>query len=103
MLEKHGSRRVAKSVEAYLDKRGKLHRHPTDAIVEDLASALGRVGDQTGMAEGVARVILAKRKEIEQAFRELDELVHHTDGNVEIADENLARVIRMSRTQGIDA
>lgn len=88
---------MAKSTEAYLDNRGKIHRDPMDAIVADLANALGRVGDQTGMAEGVARVILARREEIEQAFHDLDHLVHHCDAEIEVEDRNLGQVIRISK------
>ena len=85
---------MAKAIEAYVDERGKLHRDPHDAIVADLAAALGRVGDQTGMAEGVARVILARRLEIERAFKDLDEL--DGEGSLGDADADLSRVIRMN-------
>lgn len=66
---------MAQSVQAFLDKRGNMHRDPESAVIADLSDALGRVGDQTGIAEGVARIILARREEIEQAFSDLDILM----------------------------
>ncbi|WP_240504466.1 hypothetical protein [Tsuneonella mangrovi] len=81
---------MAKSVEAYLDNRGNLHLSPSSAIIADLAMALGRVGDEGGMTEGVARLILEKRAEIEQAFADIDSLHHHKP--IEIAPESLSNI-----------
>jgi hypothetical protein len=65
---------MAKAIEAYQDERGNLHDSPTSAIVADIAAALGRVGDEGGLTNGVAKLILEKRSEIEQAFADLDSL-----------------------------
>lgn len=63
---------MAKSIEAYVDNRGHLHMTPKSAVIGDIAAALGRVGDEGGLTEGVARLILEKRVEIEMAFADLD-------------------------------
>jgi hypothetical protein len=67
---------MAKAIEAYRDDRGNLHHSPTGAIIADIAAALGRVGDEGGLTNGVAKLILEKRAEIEQAFADLDMLEH---------------------------
>lgn len=81
-------RSVAKTIQAYLDNRGHLHTSPTSAVIGDITHALGRVGEEGGLTEGVARLILEKREEIEQAFADLDALderepvtlaPHHSD------------------------
>jgi hypothetical protein len=66
---------MAKPIEAYRDERGNLHTSPELAIVADIAAALGRVGDEGGLTSGVARLILDKRREIEQAFADFDRLM----------------------------
>lgn len=65
---------MAKPVQAYEDERGNLHTSAELAIVADIAAALGRVGDEGGLTSGVARLILEKRRELEQAFADLDRL-----------------------------
>ena len=65
---------MASIVEAYKDGRGNLHLDPSSAIVADIAAALGRVGDEGGLTQGVARLILDKRSDIEAAFADLDRL-----------------------------
>ena len=65
---------MAKAIEAYRDERGELHHNPTDAVLSDIASALGRVGEEGGMTAGVARLIFERRMEIERAFADYDEL-----------------------------
>lgn len=66
---------MAKPIQAYEDERGNLHTSPELAIVADIAACLGRVGDEGGLTSGVARLILDKRREIEQAFADLDRLM----------------------------
>ena len=66
---------MAKVVEAYRDERGTLHNTPANAIVADIAAALGRVGDEGGLTNGVATLILEKRKDIERAFADYDALI----------------------------
>ena len=65
---------MAKSIQAVLANRGNLHRSPTSAVIGDIAAALGRVGEEGGLTEGVARLILDKRAAIEAAFADLDNL-----------------------------
>lgn len=65
---------MATLIEAYKDGRGHLHLDPGSAIVADIAASLGRVGDEGGLTQGVARLILEKRTEIEAAFADLDKL-----------------------------
>ena len=65
---------MATIIEAFKDSRGNLHLDPSSAIVADIAAALGRVGDEGGLTEGVARLILDKRTAIEAAFFDLDNL-----------------------------
>ena len=68
---------MARAIEAYQDARGNLHDSPTNAIVADIAAALGRVGEEGGLTNGVAKLILEKRSEIEQAFADYDVLEHN--------------------------
>ncbi len=65
---------MAKSIQAYVDNRGHLHTSAKSAVIGDIAAALGRVGEEGGLTEGVARLILDKRVWIEQAFADLDSL-----------------------------
>ena len=65
---------MAKVIEAYRDERGELHHNATDAVLSDIASALGRVGEEGGMTAGVARLIFERRVEIERAFADHDRL-----------------------------
>ena len=65
---------MASMIDAYKDARGHLHLDPSSAIVADIAAALGRVGDEGGLTQGVAKLILEKRSEIETAFADLDRL-----------------------------
>lgn len=65
---------MAKPIQAYLDNQGHLHTSPKSAVIGDIAHALGRVGEEGGLTEGVARLILQKRDEIEQAFADFDAL-----------------------------
>ena len=65
---------MATVISAYKDSRGNLHLEPSNAIVADIAAALGRVGDEGGLTQGVAKLILEKRSEIEAAFADLDKL-----------------------------
>ncbi len=85
---------MAKSIQAYLDNRGNLHMSPTSAVIGDIAAALGRVGEEGGLTEGVARLILEKREFIELAFADLDRLddrepvtIDHSEGGtIEVFD-----------------
>jgi hypothetical protein len=66
---------MAQVIQAFQDERGHLHDSPATAVVADLAAALGRVGDEGGLTNGVAKLILEKRQEIEKAFADLDALI----------------------------
>ncbi|HTK73023.1 MAG TPA: hypothetical protein VL331_11055 [Croceibacterium sp.] len=77
---------MAKAIEAYRDERGNLHHSPASAIVADIAAALGRVGDEGGLTVGVAKLIMEKRAEIEQAFADYDALEKAADGLAEVIE-----------------
>lgn len=78
---------MAKSIEAYRDERGHVHDTPADAVIADIAAALGRVGDEGGLTNGVAALILEKRTTIEKAFADYDRLVQQRPEIVESVDE----------------
>jgi hypothetical protein len=86
---------MAKAIEAYRDERGNLHHSAASAIIADIAAALGRVGDEGGLTNGVAKLILEKRGEIEQAFADFDAL-HH-------GDAPLAEVVDLPTRQSAQA
>ena len=77
---------MAKTIEAYRDERGNLHDTATSAVVADIAAALGRVGDEGGLTNGVAKLILEKRSEIERAFADFDQLHHGPAGLIAVID-----------------
>ena len=85
---------MAKSIEAYRDERGNLHDSPTGAIIADIAAALGRVGDEGGLTNGVAKLILEKRSEIERAFADLDALESKAAGRARVVELPARRAIR---------
>jgi hypothetical protein len=66
---------MAQAIQAFRDERGHLHDCANTAVVADIAAALGRVGDEGGLTNGVAKLILEKRREIEKAFADLDSLI----------------------------
>lgn len=82
---------MAKVVEAYRDERGTLHLTAASAIIADLAAALGRVGEEGGLTNGVAALILDKRKEIERAFADYDRLVDRQDQRGEVVQHPAKR------------
>ncbi|MXO58546.1 hypothetical protein GRI89_03180 [Altererythrobacter salegens] len=77
---------MAKIKEAYTDDRGNLHHSPESAIIADIAAALGRVGDEGGLTNGVAKLILDRREQIERAFADLDKLNEQNPNLVELKD-----------------
>jgi hypothetical protein len=85
---------MAKPIEAFRDERGNLYTSPELAIVADIAAALGRVGDEGGLTSGVARLILDKRREIEQAFADLDRLMGTQPRLAELLDHPVRRALR---------
>ena len=65
---------MAELTKAYADSRGGLHHTAHEAVISDIANALGRVGEKGGLTAGVARLILEKRSDIERAFADQDRL-----------------------------
>lgn len=63
---------MASIVQAYADNSGTLHTHPYDAAVADLTVVLGRIGGETGITSGLAKLIIEKRAEIEAVFADFD-------------------------------
>ena len=78
---------MAISIEAYRDDRGNVHDTPSEAVIADIAAALGRVGDEGGLTNGVAKLILDKRPQIEKAFRDYDRLMSQQRDIVGSVDE----------------
>ncbi len=85
---------MAQAIQAFQDERGHLHDSPDTAVVADIAAALGRVGDEGGLTNGVARLILEKRRDIEKAFADLDSLVRSQAPPVELFDQAVRRQLR---------
>ncbi|AIT81903.1 hypothetical protein [Novosphingobium pentaromativorans] len=77
---------MASVIEAYRDEKGNLHHEASSAIIADIAAALGRVGDEGGLTEGVARLILEKRAAIEKAFGDLDRLEGNSLTVIDVSD-----------------
>lgn len=65
---------MAKLIETYADNAGKVHETSKDAVISDIAAALGRISADSGIAGGVAKLIFEKRTEIEAAFRDYDRM-----------------------------
>jgi hypothetical protein len=90
-LSSKGRFEMAKVVEAFRDDRGTLHNTAANAVVADIAAALGRVGDEGGLTNGVALLILEKRKEIEKAFADLDMLMARQEARGEVVQHPAKR------------
>ena len=65
---------MAKQATCYTDNSGAVHETPEAAAIGDIATALGRLSADGGIAGGVAKLVLDKRAEIEAAFADLDRL-----------------------------
>lgn len=65
---------MAKLTQSYTDNRGTIHATAEQAVMADIAAALGRINGDAGIVGGIAALILDKRDEIEAAFRDLDDL-----------------------------
>ena len=63
---------MASVTQSYKDNRGSLHQTPEQAVLADIAAALGRINADAGITGGIAALILDKRSEIEAAFHDLD-------------------------------
>ena len=92
-----GSRTLmATECTAYRDGRGELYATPERATLADLSSVLGRVGEDGGMTNGVAKLILDKREDIERVFAEHDAMMSNassmetkTDTVREVGDDQV--------------
>lgn len=91
---------MAKSIQAYLDNQGNLHTSPKSAVIGDIAYALGRVGEEGGLTEGVARLILEKRAEIENAFGDLDELDTIEPVPIDQASAEIVEILDLEERRG---
>lgn len=65
---------MAKIAPAFFDNSGQHHPCPEAAVTADIATALGRLNGDSGISPGIAKLILEKRREIEQAFADLDSM-----------------------------
>lgn len=61
---------MAHRITAYRDRNGDRHDDAEAATIADLAIVLGRVGGETGMAQGIARKIFEQWNEFEQVMIE---------------------------------
>ena len=80
---------MAISIEAFRDERGHVHDTPAEAVIADIAAALGRVGDEGGLTNGVAKLILEKRPYIEKAFADYDMLMADRHSVIELGEPNI--------------
>ncbi len=82
---------MATECTAYRDSAGGLHSTPAKATLADLASVLGRVGEEGGMTAGVAKLMFDKREEIERVFAEHDHMVALGNGDADVVSIDEAR------------
>ena len=62
---------MAQIAQAYMDSKGRLCKTPDEATISDLTAILGGAEANTA----TARIILEKREQIEQLFREHDTML----------------------------
>ncbi|UAB76904.1 hypothetical protein INR77_08560 [Erythrobacter sp. SCSIO 43205] len=80
---------MARKGTGYFDRKGHFFKTARDATVSDIAGLLGQIGEGESLAPGIAHMILEKRQEIEQLFRDHDamvedELANDTTGKVAV-------------------
>lgn len=63
---------MGKVASCFTDNSGAIHSTPEEATIADIALTLGRLSADSGIAGGVAKLILEKRAEIEAAFKDFD-------------------------------
>lgn len=68
---------MASVIFAYADNSGNLHTAPIDAALADISTILGRIGAETGITSGLAKLIIEKRAELEAVFADLDQMTAH--------------------------
>lgn len=71
---------MAKITTAYADDTGICHATPEGAALADLTHVLGRIGAESGLTAGLAKLILDRRSDIERVYAELDTM---TKGGVQ--------------------
>lgn len=90
---------MAHSGIGYFDSKGQYHRGPEEATMSDLSALLGRVGEGDSLAPGIAKIILDRRTEIEDIFREHDNMIERGNAmsfngrqsNLNFDDANVAQ------------
>jgi hypothetical protein len=75
----------------YFDAKGQYFKSPDEAVVSDLASLLGRVGEGESLAPGIARILIDKRADIERIYSDYDEMML-AYGRDEFASKPTSRV-----------
>lgn len=63
---------MAKVSTTFEDNQGEQHKTPEAAALADLTIILGRIGAESGLTAGLAKVILDRRPEIERVYGEFD-------------------------------
>lgn len=66
---------MAEIAQAYRDGAGKLHTTVEAATIADIAAAIGRVGEEGGLTEGIAKLIFERRSQIEATLAQHDQMV----------------------------
>jgi hypothetical protein len=59
----------------YFDRRGQFFKSPEEATISDIAALLGRVGEGDSLAPGIAKILLDRRREIENVLADHDAMV----------------------------
>ncbi|MEY4501231.1 MAG: hypothetical protein RIS52_1121 [Pseudomonadota bacterium] len=57
---------------AFFDAKGQFFKCPEDATISDLASILGRIGEADGLTQGIAKILLERRDDVERIFADHD-------------------------------
>ena len=65
---------MAKVIESYADNAGRVHPTIKEAVISDIAAALGRMSADQGIVGGGAKAVFDKREAIEAAFRDFDQM-----------------------------
>ena len=66
---------VARSGTGYFDRKGNFFKSPRDATASDIARILGQIGEGESLAPGIAQMLLDKREELEDLFKEHDAMM----------------------------
>jgi hypothetical protein len=66
---------MARPAKSYQSNRGAFYTTPEEATAADIAAILGRVRGENGLAEGIAKVLIARRAEVMGCFAEYEAMV----------------------------